>query len=215
MSLSATLRKYKDLLANLLPKGLLWDLKEQPNFKALLDSFAQEFCRVDKRAQDLIVESDPRTTTEADLLTDWQRVLALPDECTPETQTLEEKQAQITQKYTNVGGLSKNFFEALILDLGFAITISNPRPFLAGSKAGDRLTNYFNRIFVAGSLAGTQLREVGWRFYFEADMPIAESAIFVAGSLAGEPLRFFENEIVQCTLQKNKPAHTALFSTFF
>ena len=215
MATGSLLAKYKDLLVNLLPKGKLWEPKEQPVFKALLDAFADEFCRVEQRAIDLLFEADPRQTTQAELLPDWQRLLGLPDECTPEVQTIDEKQQQITQKYTNVGGLSKSFYEELTLNLGFVVIVENRVNFVAGrARAGDKLTNYFNRIFEAGDTAGTPLREIGWRFYFEVNMPIEAATVFVAGSLAGDPLRTFENEVIECTMQKLKPAHAAIFPTF-
>jgi len=215
LSAGTLLAKYKDLLVNLLPPGKLWVPKEQPVFKALLDSFAPEFCQVDQRARDLLFEADPRQTTEAELLPDWQRLLGLPDECTPEVQTISEKQQQITQKYTNVGGLSKTFYEFLGAQLGFDVIVENQVNFIAGrARAGDKLTNYFNRVFEAGDVAGTPLREVGWRFYFEVNMPIEAATVFVAGSLAGDALKTFENEVIECTMQKLKPAHAAIFPTF-
>jgi len=209
------LSKYKDLLVNLLPKGRLWQPQEQPVFKALLASLAEEFCRVEQRALDLLLEADPRQTTEAELLTDWQRLLGLPDECTPAVQTLAEKQQQITQKYTNVGGLSQVFYEALLLDLGFEVFVTNNLNFIAGrARAGDRLTNYFNRVFEAGDEAGNRLSDIGWRFYFEVNMPVAAAEVFEAGDVAGTPLREFTNEVIECTMQKLKPAQAAIFPTF-
>lgn len=215
MAAGTLLGKYKDLLVNLLPKGRLWQPQEQPVFKGLLDSLANELCRVEQRAIDLLFEADPRQTTQAELLTDWQRLLGLPDECTPEIQTIDEKQQQITQKYTNVGGLSKTFYEALTLNLGFVVIVENRVNFIAGrARAGDKLTNYFNRVFEAGDTAGTQLREIGWRFYFEVNMPIEAATVFVAGSDAGDPIRTFENPVIECTMQKLKPARAAIFPTF-
>ena len=209
----SSIEKYLDLLINLLPKGRLWQPKAQPVLKALLRSWASEFCRVEDAVTAMLRDVDPRTTV--DLLEDWERVLGLPDECTPENQTELERINQVTQKFTNVGGLSKEFFEFLGTQLGFDITIDSALNFVAGrATAGDRLTNYFNRRMLAGDGAGTLVREAGWRPYFIAELPVTAATVFVAGSVAGEPLRTFSNELVECTIRKLKPAHSAVSFIF-
>ena len=205
--------QYKELLTNLLPKGRLWNPKEQPTFSAYLESSAVEPCRVDDRLRQMLLEVDPRTSFES--LDQWESSLGLPDECTPENQTLQERRSQIQQKLTNIGGLSKTFYEFLINQLGFTSTVENRVNFLAGrGRAGDPLSNYFNRVFVAGSTAGTPLREIGWRFYFNVELPATAVTVFTAGSTAGEPLRTFSNPLIECTIKKLKPAHAGVTFTF-
>lgn len=215
MSGANKLKKYKNLLVNLLPKGKLWRPKEQPVFNKVLESTAQELCRVDDRVQQMFLEVDPRTATEEESLDTWEGVLGLPDECTPDSQNENERQVQATQKLTNIGGLSKSYYEFLAAQLGFPTTVvTNTLPFVAGSRAGDRLTNFFDNTFVAGSPAGMQLREVGWRYYFEVELPATAASIFTAGSLAGDPLRSFSNPLIECTIKKNKPAHAGVLFQF-
>lgn len=213
MSVSSKLAQYKELLINLLPKGRLWSPKDQPVFSDLLESTAQELCRVDDRRQQMILEVDPRTTSES--LDTWENVMGLPDECTPDGQTPAERQNQIVQKLTNIGGLSKTFYEFVGAQLGFTIVVENQLNFVAGrARAGDSLTNYFNRHFVAGSVAGTFLTEIGWRYVFAIDVPITAAEHFVAGSEAGDPIRSFSNQLIECTIKKLKPAHGQAFFTF-
>lgn len=213
-STSGKLERYRQLLVSLLPKGRLWQPKDQPVFNDLLESAAQELCRVDDRRQQLLLEIDPRTTDEA--LDQWETFLGIPDECTPDGQTDDERRLQIVQKLTNIGGLSKTFYEFIGAQLGFpTVVVENRINFLAGrARAGDLLTNYFNRHFVAGSLAGTRLAEPGWRFYFNVELPITASSHFVAGSLAGTPLQSFSNELLECTFRKLKPANAGVTFTF-
>lgn len=208
------LAKYKQLLINLLPLGRLWRPREQPVFSKVLESTAQELCRVDDRAKQMLIEVDPRTATDNESLDQWEKALGIPDECTLAGQTEAERQVQAAQKLTNIGGLSKTFYEALTEQLGFTTKVLNTLPFVAGSRAGERITNFFDRTFVAGSLAGTPLREVGWRYYFEVEMPIAAASVFVAGSLAGEALRTFSNPLIECTIRKLKPAHAGVAFRF-
>lgn len=213
-STAAKIEKYKQLLINLLPRGRLWQPKEQPIFEKVLKSTAQELCRVDDRVKQMLIEVDPRTTDEA--LDQWEAFLGIPDECTPEVQTPDERRIQITQKLTNIGGLSKTFYEFIAAQLGFPTTVvTNRINFLAGrARAGDLLSNYFNRHFVAGSKAGDFLTEIGWRYYFNVEMPIVAAEHFVAGSVAGEAIRTFANELIECTMRKLKPAHAGVTFTF-
>ena len=214
MSSISKLARYKQLLINFLPLGKLWKPSEQPVFSKVLESTSQELCRVDDRVKQMFIETDPRNTTDAESLDQWENVLGLPDECTPEDQTEADRQIQATQKLTNIGGISKTFYEFLNLQLGFVTTVTNILPFVAGSKAGDKLTNFFNNHFVAGSPAGMQIVEVGWRYYFNVELPITAATVFVAGSKAGEPLRTFSNELIECTIKKLKPAHAGVIFTF-
>ena len=210
---AAKLEKYRQLIINLLPKGRLWQPKAQPVFNALLTSTVQEACRVDLRAAQMLLEIDPITTFEA--LDQWENILGLPDECTPDGQDLDERRTQIVQKLTNIGGLSKTFYEFIGLQLGFVITVENRINFLAGrARAGDALYNYFNRHFVAGSKAGTHITEIGWRYYFNVERPASASEHFVAGSVAGTPIRLFSNTLIQCTMRKLKPANGGVTFTF-
>jgi uncharacterized protein YmfQ (DUF2313 family) len=211
----AKLDKYKELFINLLPKGRLWNPNAQPTFLKLITGVVTEFCRVDDRRDDMLNEIDPTKTDEAIDL--WEDFLAIPDECTPDGQSIAERQIQIIQKLTNVGGLSKTFYEFIGAQLGFpTVTVKNWVNFVAGrGRAGDPLTNYFDRHFVAGSVAGTALTEIGWLYYFNVDIPVTAATIFVAGSFAGDPLRDFSNELLECTYKKIKPANSGVTFSFF
>jgi len=213
MAGGAKLERYKELWKKLWPRGKAWDFEEQPVLSKLLDSSSIEFCRVDDFIDFLLREADPRITSA--LLTDWERLLGLPDECTPDDLSLDERRNQIVQKYTNVGGLNKTFYEFIGQQLGFEIFVNDFTNFKAGfAVAGDPISNFFNEIFVAGSTAGTFLTNVGWRFYFNVDMPITAAEVFEAGDVAGSPLRLFSNPLIECTMLKLKPAHSAIFFTF-
>lgn len=209
----ALLDRYKNLLIKLLPKGDLWKPSEQPTFSKLLESTAQELTRVDDRISQMLIEVDPSQADET--LDEWESVLGLPDECTPDDQSPDERRAQVVQKLTNTGGLSKTFYEDFAAQFGYVIYVENWVNFVAGrARAGDRLTNYFNSHFVAGSKAGDFLTDVGWRFFYNVDMPVAAAEHFVAGSTAGTALRTFSNDLIECTMTKLKPAHAMPFFTF-
>jgi len=207
-----TIAKYKDLLINLLPVGRLWQPRRQPVFDATLESIAVELCRVEDRVNDLLDEADPRNADE--LLEDWLRLVGLPDECTPEGLTTIQLRDQMVEKYTNVGGLSKTFYEAVGLKLGYTIVVDNYFNFRVGfSTCGEALTNYFDDRLEAGEVIGVPLRQHGWRFVFNVTAPIVQDEVMEAGDPIGQPLHFYDNELVRCTIQKLKPAHTSFTLT--
>jgi len=211
----ALIQKYKDLIINLLPPGKVWRPSDQPVLDALIESLALELCRADDKFNDMLRDIDPSTTV--DLLDDWERILGLPDECTPDGLTDDQRRIQVVQKLTNVGGISKTFYEFLMTQLGFpTATVNDYLDFQVGrGKAGDPLSNYFLETLEVGETIGVQLRVEGWRYYFNAHLPATAAEVFEVGDTVGNPLRDFSNELIECTLKKLKPAHTAVFFTFF
>lgn len=214
MPTAAKIAKYKQLIADLLPSGRLWDVINQPVLADLLASLAVELARADDRVNDALFEADPRQTVE--LLPDWERLLGLPDECSPENPTIEERRAQVLQRFTSVGGLSKTYYEFLTAQLGYPSTVTKPLPFRVGrSRVGDALTNDFDVPFTVGMRVGDALRNVGWLFYFNVEVPVTAARVFTVGhSTVGEPLRDFSNELIECTIKKLKPAHAGVTFTF-
>lgn len=210
----AMIEKYRDLLENVFPKGRLWTFKEQPVLRGLLESFAVELCRVDQRVLDALREADPRLTDE--LLEDWERMLGLPDECSPEVQTPEERRNQVVQKYTNVGGLSEEFYEFVAAQLGFPTTdVFNYVNFIVGrGTVGQPLTNYFDETLEVGETIGQPLAIWGWRYVWGVEMPATSVETLEVGEEIGVGLREFTNPVLECTYKKLKPAHSAVFFTF-
>ena len=209
-----TVAKYKRLLQRLLPFGSAWQrVKEHPLWEAL----AGEFCRVDERGKDLLREIDPRSSTE--LLDDWEQLYGIPDECTPEDRTEEDRRNQIVQKMAVKGSLSKSFYEEIGAFYGFDIDVFNLVPFTVGRRrVGHALTNSesLRDTFRVGShTVGQQLRVYGWLHFFEARLPLTANDPFRVGeNTVGQPLRTYGNELIECTIKKLKPAHSGVFFTF-
>jgi uncharacterized protein YmfQ (DUF2313 family) len=207
--------KYLQLLKNLFPKGLAWNWVKEDKI-GLIESMASEFCRVEEKATNLLdIELDPRTSVE--LLTDWETLLGLPDECTPDNIILQDRQKIAGQRLAAQGGVSAAYLEDLILRLGFDSEVSDFVPFRAGwSRVGDRLTNDFDNQFRVGiNRVGEQLRVTGWRFVFNVDLEATSVTYFRVGqNRVGERLVLFENETVECAVYKYKLAHMQPFFTF-
>lgn len=199
---TTSLKRYSKLFRKLLPQGWAWQRKHDTdsNLYKLSSSLSVEFCRVEDRSRDLLNEVDPQTTSE--MLEDWERLLALPDECSPtdEVLTEQERRDRVVQVLTTRGGQNEAFYRTLASNFGYdidVITVSDQPPFRAGQgRAGDRLTN--------GS----------WRYAFVITAPADSVERFRAGqNRAGDPLLSVENEVLECLMEKHKPAHAvAIFS---
>lgn len=183
-----TAEHYLNQLQALLPPGKAWTREPDADLTKLLRGLAEEFARVDRRAEDLIEEADPRTCYE--LLPDWEEFASLPDACHGQAVSIEERRAALVARLTARGGQSRPFFIALAAALGYQIGITEYSPFQAGSTAGDRLTNG------------------DWVFAWQVDAAESTVRSFVAGSAAGEPLASWGNELLECAINKLKPAHT-------
>jgi uncharacterized protein YmfQ (DUF2313 family) len=212
--MASTINKFKGLWSRLLPKGKAWEkIRTNPVF----DGFFGEFCRLEDRADDFLLrELDPCQTVE--LLTDWETLVGIPDECTPDTQTLDERRAAVKERLARIGSLSASFYEQIGAFLGFDITVSDCNQFQVGlSRVGDKLCNNgVADVFRVGTnTVGDQLAVFSWEYYFEVQVPVSESNLFRVGeSTVGDPLREFGNELIQCTIQKLKPAHTGVVFSF-
>jgi len=181
---------YLAQLQSLLPPGDLWSRAAGAGLTRLLGGLAEEFARIDGRAQDLLREADPRTTEE--LLEDFERVAALPDPCVPDVQSIGERRQRLVQKLTGRGGQSRAFFIELAGRLGFTITITEYRPFTAISPCTDPINNE------------------PWCHVWRVNAPAVRIVTMTTASACNEPIRSWGNELLECVLTRVKPAHTHL-----
>lgn len=202
MATSPITKKYIELLKRLLPEGWAWRrIKEKDSAgDKLLSALSEEFCRVELEANKIFKESLCDSTF--DLITDWERMLGIPDECTADDNSLSlfERRTRICQKLTTKGGQSLAFYQLIAQQLGYDVDIIDVQdftPFRAGiSRAGDRITN-------------DSSANPSWSYTFAVVLPATVSRAFRAGQgSAGDRLRFFSNEELECIVNKFKPAHT-------
>jgi len=204
--------KYTGLLKKLFPVGKAWENILDDN---LFSGMSVEFARIEDRSIDLLREMDPLTSSE--MLKDWESLLGLPDECTPEDQSLSERQSQCRQKLSNQGGQSAAYLEDVSDDLGFEGTVfSDYVPFEVGrAVVGAPLTNNFDISFRVGDTVGEVIRNSGWRFVFQVNALATINDPFEVGNdTVGDPLVVFGNPLLQCTIKRLKPAHTQAFFTY-
>jgi len=113
---------YLRLLQSLLPRGKAWTREEGSVLTEFLHGDAEEFARVDSRSADLLIERDTRYASE--LLIDHEIDLNLPDECSPENQTIQERRLVAHGKLITLGGQNPAYFIELAAAYGWDITIT-------------------------------------------------------------------------------------------
>lgn len=187
--------QYLSQIQALLPPGVAWTRDPGATLTQLLAAVAEEFARIDVRADALLEEADLRTAYE--LLPDWERVLGLPDECVVSAgQTLQSRRAAIVSRLTAIGGQSIMHFIDMAATLGHTITIAEVRPSRAGVlQAGDELVGMESHVH-----------------YWQVTVPTVTTYAFVAGgSTAGEELGYWQPSELECVFARTKPAHTNIF----
>ena len=123
----------------------------------------------------------------------YEREYGLPDACFSGPLTLDERINQLAVALREEGGISREFYLWLAAVFGYALKIREFKPFRAGSKAGEPLTNGLWRYAWVLHSSGTRIRA------------------FRAGrSRAGEPLRVWGDTRFECLFRKHAPAHTVL-----
>lgn len=192
-----TAADYAGQLAQLLPQGAAWPREAGTVLSALLESLAQESARLDAAMHVLVNETDPAQALL--LLSEWERVCGLPDECSQPGETLAERRAAVVAKLTALGGQTPEYFAELSTMLAGAVcTVREYRPFRAGrSTAGDALSGG------------------DWVHTFSIQAPETPIRPFRAGqAAAGEPLRKWGNDRLECTIRRLAPAHTLVIFNY-
>ena len=190
-----TAAEYAAQFQRLLPRGRIWhrtlQLVQDADILALMPTWS----RLGARLNDLIADIFPCSTTG--LLPEWEATLGLPDPCTGPLDTVQERQAAVCVKFALRGGQSKTYYKQIAEALGSPIEITEFKP------------------FVAGDLCGTPLYGESWANVWQVTSLQVSITFFSAGvSVAGEPLRNWGNNLLECTLNAIKPAHTVLLFTY-
>lgn len=123
----------------------------------------------------------------------YEKAYGLPDACFTGPLTLDERITQLAVALREQGGISREFYQWLAAVFGYTLEIQEFKPFRAGSKAGEALTNG------------------NWRYVWILRTDRTYIRTFRAGrSCAGEPLRSWGNAVFECLFQKHAPAHAVL-----
>lgn len=192
--------QYLQLQQNLLPPGAAWPREDGAALTELLHGFAEEFARTHNRADELIIEADPRSTLE--LLGDWERVAGLPDPCSPAANTIQERRDALVERLTSRGGQSIAFFIAIATAIGYGnVTITEFSPFRCGID----------------QCGLTELGDNSIWFKWQVHVPEARVTNFRCGlSQCGidELTDIDRADDLECILLRDKPGHTLLLFSY-
>lgn len=185
--------RYRQHLDALKPRGRLTRFVPGGVWDKVTEGLAVELARVDLRADDLLREANPGQTAE--LLTDWERLLGLPDPCADDVLSLAARRAAVVARLTAKGGSSRAYFVAVANALGYdPVEIEEHAPFRVGIGA-----------------MGDQVSTEEWAHYWTVHAPVFTLYFFEAGgSGAGEALNVASNSLLECTIERIKPAHTVV-----
>lgn len=186
--MAMTADDYLQHLQALLPQGPAWPRDADADLTKLLRAFADEFARLDAKAERVLDEEDARSTSE--LLADWERVAGLPDTCTGLLDSISGRRSALVARLTNLGGQSRQFFIDLAAALGYSITITEFRPYTVDSNVND-------------PLCGIQ-----WIFVWQVNAAQNTVRKFVVNSQVSEALASWGNTLLECAISRLKPAHT-------
>ena len=181
--------EYAAQLWALMPQGLAWKRRLESFIGRVLSGGGEELARVDQRGYVLVDEADPNTTME--LLTDWERMLGLPDPCRTLSPTVEQRRWDVIMKLRRPVGQSRDFFIQIAIDLG---------------SPDASIDEFFP--FTTMSLAGDNLFDDEWRFVWRLNAQDAHELYFTPQSVAGERLVTWGDPVLECVINRLKPAHT-------
>jgi len=194
-----TAKEYLKSLQSLLPRGKAWNRDEDYQLYNFLYGQAEEFSRVDTRSEDLQKERSTLTTNE--LLTDHENDLGLPDSCSNEDETIQERRNNVNSKFVQLGQQNTQYFIDVAEAMGWTITITEFSPFISGASS-------------SGDSCGDS--EVIFYWLVTVDLSTSNIIYFTSGnSQSGDLLQQINYiDYLLCKLNQLKPAHTKIIYNY-
>lgn len=190
--MALTAAHYLAQLQALMPFGAAWPRDPGYVQTRTLAALAEELARVSARFEDLSNEADVRSADE--LLTDWERLLALPDDCQAGLElSLVERRRVATQRLVEQGGQSAAYFIALATLLGEpGCTITEFRPMNCNDDCNDALISQQDR------------------FTWRVNIPraLGGERPMNCNDDCNDPLDLSVASLIECPITERKPAHT-------
>jgi uncharacterized protein YmfQ (DUF2313 family) len=180
----------------------------------VLAAAAEEFARFDARVETLLTtELDPGQTSE--LLSEWEELCGLPDDCSPETQTEAERRVVVQQRLIARGGQSQAYFIEQAELLGWTASIEEYAPADCGSDCEAALNPDEATEADCESDCESYLRVEGWRFVWTLALVEEVSITEVSCEDSCEDaLASWGDGLLECTVRRMAPAHTLVRFTY-
>lgn len=190
-------KSYKEAGLQLLPRGLAWNKTLGGVFDRLFGGIAKMWAEIDANAKKSLQEMNPQWSTT--MLPEWEALLDLP-ECNQTGQTLIERQNAAGYKWHLKGSLNPYFYmEWLAEAFGYEVEIVayHQHHCLRGC-------NYPLHRSRENSKGNVHVN-------IKANNP---QRYFNVQDRANDPLRIGATNIVECILNKYKPAHIELLFSY-
>lgn len=197
MGAELTADDYRGLMFSLLPPGMVWPTEPDSNVQRLLGGSAREFARVDARAQELLVEADPR---QADVLfPEWEASYSLPSDCAPTDQSLTDRRVALIGRIVGRGGMRQQDYIDLAKGLGYeGVQIIEHREATMelAAGAGPR-----------GAEIGDAMNGEDWLWAWDVLVPsgVVREAVIGASEI-GDPLRSWGDQLLECAMHEAAPS---------
>ena len=109
--------------AQYMPEGLIWEAKQKlgSNFRNLLAGLCVEIARLEDKQNEIYDEMLPSQTDA--LISEWEALAGIPDECFPIANTIEERRENLVLKLTASMNGTKEDFENLAAVLGITVIV--------------------------------------------------------------------------------------------
>lgn len=188
-----TAQDFTQSLLGLMPRGLVWNPDIQGVQAETLALCAPTIQRVWNRATNLLVDAFPSTTYE--LLAEWENTLGLPDSCTGQLPTIQQRVQAVVAKLLAGGGQSVAYFISIAATLGLTISIQQYAPSRVGvMKMGDPLMGE------------------AWAFHWQVTVFGQQTTYYfrMGQSVMGEALQTWATTPIECMFRKLMPAHTTV-----
>lgn len=192
--MAMSVEQYRDALLALLPKGDAWPTDLDSVMAKHMLGIAEEFARIDARAEDLLKESHPSTAFET--FEQWEEQYGLPHSCSGDEQTFQERRQALIQAYQEHGGQSREFFIAMAALIGFEITI----------------TEYKERTF--GDDLGDLFGGVEWNYVWQTNAALNNYSERSMGEPMGEYYRAWGNQRLECLFNRLVHAHRHIIFSY-
>lgn len=195
--MGVTLQAWLAALQAMLPPGRAFTREPDANLTKLLAAIAAMFLAAQLKLEDLLDQADPRRATS--MLPEWERLLGLPDRCTPAVQSTFERQSAAYQRLVEQGGQSAAYFIGLAALLGQpGCTVRELRPMNCNDDCNDALNSPDDRF--------------NWQFNIPA--PSIGARPMNCNDDCSDPLDFYTPSLIECPIKERKPAHTNVFFAY-
>lgn len=190
--MALTERDYSHQIDELLPRGPIWKRTPGGALDAVLYALGREAARVDARINQVIEESDPRTSIEE--LARWFDDYGIPSACLEAIAdpSQEQMRQELLAKITSNLGLTAAFFESLAGTLGYQAKVTT---FTEHDVNDDAEHPLYEKQWTTVMTLGITIRSNGNAEYLDVTWG------------ADEPLARWGNALLECVIRALAPAH--------